>query len=45
MIFYKSIDLGKKINNGFPFFLWTKYEKDNNGQNGVLLYGTKDYMG
>jgi hypothetical protein len=24
------------------YFIWTKYEKNNNGQNWVLLYVTKD---
>jgi hypothetical protein len=29
-------------NEIYFFFIWTKYEKDNNGQSWVLLYGTKD---
>jgi len=27
------------------FSIWTKYEKDNNGQSWVLLYETKDNVG
>jgi len=32
----------KKLRMKFIYFTWTKYERDNNGQNWVLLYGAKD---
>jgi hypothetical protein len=35
--------LEKSFKMKFLFlFIWTKYEKYNNGQNWVLLYATKD---
>jgi hypothetical protein len=35
-LFYRSVDLHKIFLNDI-FFIWTKYEKNNNGQNWVLL--------
>jgi hypothetical protein len=41
--FYRCVYLGKIFKNEFYFiFIWTKHEKDNNGQSWVLLYVTKD---
>jgi len=46
ILFYRAIDLGKIFKNDvILFFIWTKYEKINNGQSWVLLCGTKDDVG
>jgi hypothetical protein len=42
--FHRCVDLGKILKNEIYLFIfiWTKYEKYNNGQSWVLLYGTRD---
>jgi len=42
-ISYICVDFGGKFNNEIYLFSFRKkYEKDNNNQSWVLLYGTKD---
>jgi hypothetical protein len=40
--FYGCVDLEKMFKFHLFIFIWTKYEKDNNGQSWLLLYVTKD---
>jgi hypothetical protein len=41
--FIKCVNLGNIFFKWNLFiFIWTKYEKDNNGQSWVLLFATKD---
>ncbi len=42
--FYRCVDIEKILKNEIYLFIfiWTKYEKDNNGQSWVFLYATKD---
>jgi hypothetical protein len=41
--FYRCVDCEKFFKNKKIFiFIWRKYEKKNNGQSWVLLYGTKN---
>ncbi len=42
-MFYRCVYREKFFKNEILFiFIWTKYEKDNNGQSWVFLYGTKN---
>jgi hypothetical protein len=47
LVFFKNrpIDFEKLFKNEFLRKNWTKYEKYNNGQSWVLLYGTKGDVG
>ncbi len=42
-MFYRCVYREKFFKNeNLCIFIWTKYEKDNNGQSWVFLYGTKN---